>query len=281
MNDFIRITGLKIHANHGVLSDEKENGQDFFLDAKLYYDMGQAVKKDTITKALDYAGVCESMRQAFTEKTFDLIETAACYVSEKLLSAYALLQKVELEVSKPQAPIPMEFSNVSVCIVKQWHQVYLSVGSNMGDRKETIKRGVEHLKKTAGIRNVDVTGLIETEPYGPLEQDPFLNGAIFLETWMKPEELLFCLQEIEAAEKRERKIHWGPRTLDLDIIFYDHLIYESPILVIPHSDMQNREFVLEPLLELCPHYRHPIYKKTVRELAQELAGKLADSLSDQ
>ena len=84
------------------------------------------------------------------------------------------------------------------------------------------------------------------------------------------QELLEKLHEIEQHANRERIIHWGPRTLDLDIIFYDKLVYEDENLIIPHIDMQNRDFVLKPLAELCPNYRHPVFGKTVSQLLGEL-----------
>ena len=96
------------------------------------------------------------------------------------------------------------------------------------------------------------------------------NGCLYLETLMEQEELLEVLHQIETEADRKRIVRWGPRTLDMDIIFFDKLIYESENLIIPHVDMQNRMFVLEPLAELCPNYRHPILGKTVTQLKLEL-----------
>ena len=90
-----------------------------------------------------------------------------------------------------------------------------------------------------------------------------------IKTLYHPEELLVNLNELEKAAGRERTIHWGPRTLDLDIVFYDKLIYESESLIIPHVDMQHRDFVLKPMVQLAPNFRHPILQKTMRELLEE------------
>ena len=112
--------------------------------------------------------------------------------------------------------------------------------------------------------------MIYTKPYGVVRQEDFLNGAVEVETLLAPEELLNVANEIENAAGRVRGVHWGPRTLDIDILFYDKLVYESEYLVIPHSDIQNRDFVLEPLSMLAPNYRHPILGKTVMQLLQNL-----------
>ena len=111
---------------------------------------------------------------------------------------------------------------------------------------------------------------METEPYGGVEQDSFLNGALKVSTILTPMELLKEMNRIEAEAGRERLVHWGPRTLDLDMIFYDDCITEDEALVLPHPDMQNRTFVLGPLAELCPYKCHPVTGKRVEEMLREL-----------
>ena len=117
---------------------------------------------------------------------------------------------------------------------------------------------------------VSLGKLLVTKPYGGVEQDDFLNGAMEIETLLSPMELLTFLQQLEQEAHRERKVHWGPRTLDLDILFYEDVISNDPKLLIPHRDMQNRRFVLEPLSELCPCYVNQLLQKTVYEMLMEL-----------
>ena len=109
-----------------------------------------------------------------------------------------------------------------------------------------------------------------TKPYGGVEQDDFLNACVELETLLPPAELLGRLHEIEQAAHRERLIRWGPRTLDLDILLYDDLILETGDLVIPHVEMHLRDFVLRPLREIAPHKHHPVFQKTITQLAEAL-----------
>ena len=273
MDDYINITGLKIFANHGVLPEEKENGQDFFLNVKLYYDMSKPGKTDDLTDAVNYAQCCEYMTEVFTEKSFDLIEKAGEYLCERLLCKFDLIKLVELELRKPHAPIGLPFEDVSVNMKRSWHEVYISFGSNMGDKEKYIENGLNRLREHGLIKKVKVSSLIRTKPYGGVEQDDFINGCAKLYTIMNPEELLAFLHEIEAEANRIREVHWGPRTLDMDIVFYDKLVYESETLVIPHIDMQNRDFVLRPLNELCPNFRHPVLCKTVAQMLTELDDK--------
>ena len=159
---------------------------------------------------------------------------------------------------------------VSVEILRERHTAYIALGSNMGDRGNYIKDAIKALNDIRECQVQQVSELIETAPYGVTDQDNFLNGCLELETLLTPEELLKELNRIEAEAGRERRIHWGPRTLDLDIIFYDDRIVEESGLCIPHVDMHKRKFVLEPLAQIAPYKRHPVYGKTVKEMLEDL-----------
>ena len=210
------------------------------------------------------------------QHTFQLIETVAERTAYEVLQHFPLVQGLDLEIRKPEAPIPLPFGSVSVAIHREWHEAYIAVGSNMGDSREHIAKALGQLEKHKDIQVTKVSGLLETLPYGGVEQDNFVNGMFEIRTLLTPEELLRELHKIETSEGRERKIHWGPRTLDLDIIFYDDLIYSSEDLVIPHVDMENRYFVLKPLSELAPNFRHPITHKTVAQMLAELPVDLTE-----
>lgn len=268
--DYIKITNLKVFAHHGVFPEETRDGQDFYVNAKLILDCRRAGQTDCLEDSLNYGEASHFITDYLQNHTYKLIEAAAEHLAEEMLLSMQVLKGVEIELCKPHAPIGLPFENVSVTMERSWHQVYLAVGSNLGDKNAYIAHGIEELGQVRGIRNIRVSDLLVTKPYGGVEQDDFVNGAIALETILTPQELLEELHVIEKHANRERIIHWGPRTLDLDIIFYDRLVYEDENLIIPHIDMENRDFVLKPLSELCPNYRHPVLGKTVTQLLDAL-----------
>lgn len=268
--DEIRIDNLEVYAYHGVYPEETQNGQPFFINAVLYTDTRAAGQKDDLKLATNYGEVCRFINQFMKDNTYRLIEAAAENLARELLQEFSLINSLDLEIRKPKAPIGLPFESVSVKINRGWHTVYAAFGSNMGDKEKHINNGLLMLNAFPGIRVVRASEIMHSEPYGGVEQEDFLNGAVKLQTYLSPWELLEALHEIEAAEERERSIHWGPRTLDLDIIFYDDLVMDEEELCIPHTDMQNREFVLVPLMELAPEKRHPVFGKSVQEMLMEL-----------
>lgn len=269
--DRIHIRNLEVFGRHGVFPEENRLGQKFIINATLYIRTREAGLKDDLTKSIHYGEVSHFMARYMTEHTFGLIEAVAEQMARAVLLQFPAMQKITLEISKPWAPIGLLLDAVSVEITRGWHSSYVAVGSNLGDRETYIRRGIASLNSREDCVVERVSSLIPTKPYGVEEQPDFLNGMIELRTLLFPEELLEVLHEVEQEAKRERKVHWGPRTLDLDIIFYDDRVVDKENLKIPHPDMQNREFVLKPLAELVPYLRHPLIGKTVEQMLAELS----------
>lgn len=264
--DEIRIRGLDVFARHGVFPEENRLGQHFRVNAVLRLSTRRAGQSDDLTASVHYGEVCQCITDTLTEHTWKLLEAAAEHSAQAVLLAFPLIQTLELELCKPSAPIPLPFEDVSVCIRRGWHRVYLGIGSNLGDREALMRQALDHLAQREDVRNLRCSTFIETEPYGGVEQDPFLNGAVELDTLLTAEELLKVLHELEQEAGRERTIRWGPRTLDLDILLYDEEVVFTPDLIIPHADMLNRSFVLGPLAELAPYAVHPLRHQTIQEL---------------
>lgn len=268
--DEIRIRGLRIFAHHGVYEEETRLGQTFVVNATLFTSTRKSGLADSLLDTVSYADVCQFLTDYLQQNTWKLLEAAAEHACRALLLRYPLLEGVELELSKPSAPIPLPFDSVSVCIRRCWHRAFVALGSNLGDKQGYLDGAVEALGKDENIRIKQVSPYLVTRPYGGVEQDDFLNAAMEIETLYAPEELLDALHTLEQAAKRERLVHWGPRTLDLDILFYDDLVQEDNTLTIPHPDLQNRDFVLKPMAELAPRFVHPVLHKTVQELLEAL-----------
>lgn len=273
--DKIYIRNLEVFSNHGVFEEENVLGQKFVVSATLYTVTRKAGEEDNLSSTIHYAQVCHAIKDFMQMNTFQLIETVAEQLAKYLLIEIDNLRAITLEVKKPWAPIGLPLDYVSVEITRGWHTAYISLGSNMGDREMYLEDAVAMLEGDPGCEVVQVTPWIETEPYGMLDQEKFLNGCLELRTIYDPYKLLEVLHEIEAAAGRERKVHWGPRTLDLDILLYGDRVIDSKELIIPHVDMHNREFVLAPMSQLAPWRRHPLLHKSMKELYTELKARQA------
>ncbi|HLK18044.1 MAG TPA: 2-amino-4-hydroxy-6-hydroxymethyldihydropteridine diphosphokinase [Bryobacteraceae bacterium] len=146
---------------------------------------------------------------------------------------------------------------------------YLSLGSNLGDRESYLEQAIARLE-AGGARVVRRSAVYETEPQDYLDQPRFLNMAVEVETDLAPRELLALIQSIESALGRQRTIPKGPRTIDLDILFYGDIVMTTAELEIPHPRIAQRRFVLDPLAEIAPELRHPVTHQTAGEMLAEL-----------
>ncbi|MBI4444016.1 MAG: 2-amino-4-hydroxy-6-hydroxymethyldihydropteridine diphosphokinase [Acidobacteria bacterium] len=151
---------------------------------------------------------------------------------------------------------------------------YLSLGSNLGERREQLRRACAALENS-GVRLRQISSLYETAPVDFVEQDWFLNCVLEIETTLEPLELLREMQRIEQKLRRRRERPKGPRTIDIDLLLYGDSVLNLPELVVPHPQMTRRRFVLEPLLEIAPALVVPKTAKTVQELWQQLADSSA------
>jgi len=141
-------------------------------------------------------------------------------------------------------------------------RAYIGVGANLGDRQATIRAAVAALPGVVGVSQ-----LRETDPVGVVDQPPFLNGAVVLETELSPRELLDALLAVEREHGRERRERWGPRTIDLDLLLYGDETIDEPGLTVPHPRLHERRFALEPLLDLDPELAIPGRGRVVDVLA--------------
>lgn len=145
--------------------------------------------------------------------------------------------------------------------------VFLGLGSNIGKRKYYLECALRELAQLFDLSKV--SSLYETEPVGDIKQRYFLNAVLEIRTSLKPRQLLYLIKGIEAHLGRKKRKKWGPREIDIDILFYGNKIINNTILKLPHPEILKRRFVLEPLVEIAPRLIHPLYGKTVKQLLQE------------
>jgi 2-amino-4-hydroxy-6-hydroxymethyldihydropteridine diphosphokinase len=158
------------------------------------------------------------------------------------------------------------------------HRIYLGLGTNLGDRLKNLHAAVDSLSPT--VKVLRTSAIYETQPWGYIDQPSFLNMAVEGDTEIDPGELLASLKQIEVNLGREVTFRYGPRLIDLDILFYDQLVLDLPHLKIPHPHLAERAFVLIPLMDLAPDLKHPVLQVTISELAARLPDEIIYKVED-
>lgn len=146
--------------------------------------------------------------------------------------------------------------------------VYLGLGSNMGDRLNNLFQAMKLIEMRVG-KLVSKSSIYETEPWGNKNQEAFLNMVVQVSVGLKSLETLNILKEIEIEIGRKKEVHWGPRIIDIDILFFDTEIIKEGILIVPHPEIAQRLFVLRPMSEIAPEFVHPVLKKKMIELLSD------------
>lgn len=262
----ILIRGLKINACHGVHGYEKTIPQEFVFDADLYTDFYDAAISDDIEKTCNYSTACKIINGVVTGNVFNLIEKLAYECAFALLDGLPAVSGIRLTVYKPNAPVKFEFDTVGVTVKVKREQAYLSLGSSVGDRQNYLDKAIKMLGEVRGLKIKKVSKYIQTEPYGGVAKNEFLNCAAEVETYLSPAQLLTEIHKIETACGRVREKHWDDRTLDIDIIFFGDEIIFSRDLVIPHPEYKKRAFVIKPLQEIAPEFICPDCKIKLKNL---------------
>lgn len=249
----VLIRGLEVIASHGVNDFEKKELHPFVFDADIQTDFFKGAMDDDLEGTVNYSSICKLITEITQNNVFNLIEKLAYECAFSLLETFPAIKKVTLTVWKPEAPMNRKFQNVGVTVEAEREIVYLSLGSSMGDRKASLDKAIKLLNDARGIEVLKVSDYIQTEPYGGVAKNTFINCAASVSTFLTPHQLLDKIHEIEKECGRVRNIHWEDRTLDIDIIFFGDRKVCDERLTIPHPDYSNRDFVKIPLKSIAPH----------------------------
>jgi dihydroneopterin aldolase/2-amino-4-hydroxy-6-hydroxymethyldihydropteridine diphosphokinase len=254
--DHILIDDLRVTCIIGVLDHERVTPQPLRIDVDMEVDLHDAGQSDDLTQTVHYGEVAIALANLARDTKYQLLERLAQHMTEVVLS-FPLVRAVDLRLTKLEPPIPEEIGSTAVRLrrvrsdfsTSTPHKALLALGSNIGDRAAYLRFAIDRL----GDRVTAQSQVFETDPVGgPENQDAYLNMVVAIDTELDPYALLRWLHRIEADAGRERVIHWGPRTLDIDLLFFDDVVIDGGNLAVPHPRYAERRFVLAPLSEVAP-----------------------------
>lgn len=259
LHDRIDITGIVVTTVVGALPHEREFAQPIQIDLSVLADLRDAGSSDELTETVHYGLVVERVTAAVRESKDVLLERLAHRVAEVVLG-FDRVDAVDVSVVKLRPPIPEVLASTAVRIHRRRsdlaelgagpddHHVLVALGSNLGDRAGYLRSAIDQLGDVRAVSQV-----YETAPVGgPDDQSAYLNMVVEVATSLDPFAFLRRCQRVEAAAMRQRVVRWGPRTLDVDILFFDDVVIESDQLTVPHPRIGERRFVLAPLAEIAP-----------------------------
>jgi dihydroneopterin aldolase/2-amino-4-hydroxy-6-hydroxymethyldihydropteridine diphosphokinase len=262
--DRIVLRGLVARGHHGVLGQERREGQDFVVDVTLELDVRAAAATDDLTRTVHYGELAGALADVVRGEPVDLLETLA----ERLARVCVTQERVEavdVVVHKPAAPIPEVFGDVAVAVRRTRAELLppprdgvLALGANLGDREATLAAAVAELAGTPGLEVVAVSPVVETDPVGGPAQPDYLNAVVAIRSTLTPQALLAACLAVERRHGRQRRVRWAARTLDVDVVSYGDLVLDTPDLVLPHPRAATRAFVLAPWAALDPQARLPV-----------------------
>jgi len=252
MADHVFVQGLVLHGFHGVHAEETRLGQKFVLDIDCQVDIADAVAGDDYAQAVCYGGLCD-VAVAISAQPCKLIETLASRIADAVLARYPTVSQVAVTVQKPSAPLPHPLRHVGARIERiRRTAIGFSFGSNIGDKVGYLRQALDRLAAKPGIEITAVSDFYRTAPWGLAEQDWFVNACAIGTTSLSPQALLKTCQALEVQIGRTREKRWGPRIIDIDLLYYGDVRLASDRLTLPHAELCRRAFVLVPLAEIAP-----------------------------
>ena len=281
--DRISLHGVRATGFHGVLADEKRDGQEFVVDVVLHMDLAPAGTSDDLALTINYAEVGADVVARIEGPSLDLIESLAEQIAGDALARPGVYT-VEVTVHKPSAPVGVPFGDVAVTVERRRAvPVVIALGANLGDAPARLDAALDDL--AGDLDQVRRAPFVTTDPVGGPDQPRYTNSVALATTALSPEALLARLHAVEARHGRVREVRWGARTLDLDLVQYgdpaagSDFVSDDPHPSIPHPSAHERGFVLAPWARVDPEARLRVDGEVVA-VADLLAGIDTSDIED-
>ena len=260
----IEISGITTNTIIGCYPHERANAQDLIIDLSISLYSSNWLQPDNLETTVDYDSLIDFVSLETEATHYQLLESLAKYLSDKILEHYPIISFVQIKLTKP-AICGVKAKNISVYHEsRRQFKVALALGSNCELPQQQVTTAIEILGDY--LSDIQVGGFYETTPVGGITQDNFINTAITGYVSLKPEELLSKIKRIEKLMGKYEIVKNGPRIIDIDIILFDNLVYQHNFLQIPHKFAHMRDFVLQPLADIAPDWVHPVENKTISQL---------------
>jgi dihydroneopterin aldolase/2-amino-4-hydroxy-6-hydroxymethyldihydropteridine diphosphokinase len=280
-HDRITIEGIVVSTLVGALPHEREIRQPIRVDLELRVDLHDAGRSDELADTVHYGEVASRVVETMQESKDVLLERLADRVAEVVVG-FERVEQVEVTVTKLRPPVPENLQHTAVRIQRSAadyelsprveHTAIVALGSNLGDREGYLRLAIDRLGTVTRLSDV-----YETDPVGgPDGQGAFLNMVAEVRTILDPYALLRRCRQIEAEAMRQRTVRWGPRTLDVDLLFYEDVTIDDPVLTLPHPRVGERRFVLAPLADVAPERCPDGWRERLGDDGVRSLGRLRD-----
>jgi len=269
----ILIKDLNLFGYHGVRDSEKKDGQNFRFNIEILINKGSFLNDDSIENTINYSEVIRLVKDINSNRRFNLLETLSQEIANRIIGMSFLIEKVSVKIEKTSPPIKENIESVGVEYILDRKSVeseekgklesseinvYMSLGSNIGNRENNLRKAVDLIGRSSNINIIKVSSIYETEPMYFKDQNYFYNIVLQAQVNGKvsPFEMIGFLKGIEYGFGRKRsEKRYSPRIIDIDLLYYGEMVIESDFFTVPHPGIEERKFVLVPLSEIAPELK--------------------------
>ena len=268
----ILIKDLNLFGYHGVRDSEKKDGQNFCFNIEILLNKNSFLNSDNLENTLNYSQVIRILKDINSNQRFNLLETLSQTIANRIMEISSLIEKVSVKIEKTSPPIKENIESVGVEYILDRKSVegsgkgkfessevdvYMSLGSNIGNRENNLRKAVDLIGRSPNINIIKVSSIYETEPMYFKDQDSFYNIVLQaqVDRELSPFEIIGFLKGIEYDFGRRTGKKYGPRIIDIDLLYFGEMFIESDFLTVPHPGIEERKFVLVPLNEIAPELK--------------------------